>query len=177
MDWFFKGLHYLLILAIVVIGGLLLISAVPVPGNIEVKIVQSGSMEPVIHTGSLVIIKPESEYKEGEIITFMFNRNDKVPTTHRIVSVRQEGDNTFFLTKGDANENADPREIRERDVIGKVLLSVPYLGYVLDFAKKPLGFAIIIGIPAALVVYEELGKIWKEIRRKKEPEQTENNVS
>ena len=49
------------LLTIILIGvaGLFLASLIPLPGAIEIKIVKSGSMEPAIPTGSLVVIKPD----------------------------------------------------------------------------------------------------------------------
>ena len=174
LDSFFKIAYYVFIACVVVLGLLLFVSTIPIPGNIEMKIVQSGSMEPTIHTGSTVVIKSFDSYHEGDVITFYFNRADKTPTTHRIVRI----ENGVYVTKGDANENEDPRAIAQSSVVGKVLFSVPYLGFVLDFAKKPLGFALVIGVPAALIILDEVGKIWNEVRatRRKEEEEEKENV-
>lgn len=163
-DLIFKIGYYVLIAAVVALGCLLLISSVPTPLHIEVKIVESGSMEPAIHTGSLVVIKPRDSYQVGEIITFYFSLRDKIPTTHRIVEVQHVEGKTLYLTKGDANEESDPRSIPESSVVGRVFFSIPYLGYVLDFVKKPLGFALVIGVPAFLIIVDEAGKIWGEVR-------------
>jgi hypothetical protein len=47
---------------------------------------------------------------------------------------------------------------------------VPYLGYILDFAKKPIGFVLLVGVPAGLIIIDEIIKIFHEvalIKRKK----------
>ena len=146
---------------------MLLVSIVPIPGNIKVKIVQSGSMEPSIKTGGLVIIKPFSEYHIGDVIMFGEDTKTKVPTTHRIVADEVRSGVFYYTTKGDANEDPDPQQVKQSEVIGKVLFSIPYLGYVLDFAKKPLGFALLIGVPAAIVVFDEVANILRETRKLK----------
>ena len=151
--------------AVVALGLLLLVSIVPVPGNIKVKIVQSGSMEPAIKVGAVVIIKPSNEYHIGDVIMFGEDTKTKVPTTHRIVADEVRSGVFYYTTKGDANEDPDPQQVAQTEVIGKVLFSIPYLGYVLDFAKKPLGFALLIGVPAAIVVFDEAGNIWRETKR------------
>jgi len=88
-----------------------------------------------------------------------------VPTTHRVLSVRNENGTTVYTTKGDANEEEDPQEVARREVIGKVFLSVPYAGFVLDFARQPLGFALLIGLPAFLVIVSEFAAIAQEVFR------------
>ena len=88
---------------------------------------------------------------------------------------------TYFTTKGDANEDPDMGEITQDKIIGKVLFDVPYLGFIIDFAKKPLGFAIIIGLPALMVIYDEGAKIFAEMKKlkakklAKNENQNENN--
>ena len=140
---------------------------IPIPGNYEVKIVQSGSMEPKIKTGSIVVIKPDDSYGVGDIITFGKDTRRDVPTTHRIVSDKVESGVFVYTTKGDANEDTDPHEVRKSEVIGKVVFSVPYVGYLLDFARKPIGFILLIVFPAGVVVFDEVMSIWREVKKKK----------
>src|SRR3989344_9569387 len=165
MKSLFKIGYGIFVVAVVVLGLLLLTSLIPIPGNIEIKIVQSGSMEPAIKTGALVVIKPSDEYHVDDVIMFGEDTKTKVPTTHRIVADEVRSGVFYYTTKGDANEDPDPQQVAQTEVIGKVLFSIPYLGYVLDFAKKPLGFALLIGIPAAIVVFDESGNIWRETKR------------
>lgn len=144
------------------IAGLFLASMLPIPGNIEIKIVKSGSMEPTIPTGSLVVIKPVEAYKLRDIVTFGADTPTQIPTTHRIVASRVDN-GTWYTTKGDANEEQDTKEINQSEIIGKVVAHVPNAGYVLDFAKKPLGFLLLIGIPAATIIIDELINIFREV--------------
>ncbi len=148
------------------VAGLLVGSMLPIPGNIEIKIVKSGSMEPAIPTGSLVVVKPSASfaYNVGDVITFGADTRSEVPTTHRIVAVEGTGSERIFVTKGDANEDIDQESVALSEVIGKVLFSVPGAGYVLAFAREPLGFALLVGIPAGLIILEELITIGKEVR-------------
>jgi len=161
--------YYIFFGALAAVAILVLVSAFPIAGNIQIKVVESGSMAPAIKTGSVVLIKPFSSYKIGDVITFEGNfkdaRGKKVPTTHRIVDMKVERGNPVYVTKGDVNEERDTTEISHQKVIGKVLVSVPYLGYAVEAAKRPYGFLAIIVIPALIIVYDEGAKIWKEIRR------------
>jgi len=163
MEKIYKIGYGVFIGAVGLIAVVLIWSALPIEGGLKIKIVQSGSMEPAIKTGALVVIKPSGVYKEGDIITFGKDTKTEVPTTHRIVGVRVESGKTLYQTKGDANDATDMQEVASGEVIGKVLFSLPYVGYILDFAKKPFGFILIIGIPAAMIIYDEAMKIKYEI--------------
>lgn len=153
------------VLLLVLVAGLFLASLLPIPGNIEVKIVKSGSMEPSIKTGSVVVIKPEQSYQVGDVITFGEDSKARVPTTHRIMAVQNQNGQTMFTTKGDVNEEADTELTSARAVIGKVLFDVPYAGFILDFARQPIGFTFLIIIPAVVIIVDELSRIVQEIRR------------
>jgi len=79
-------------------------------------VVQSGSMEPAIHTGSVVMVKPASDYKIGDVITFGEVSKTKAPITHRIYDIKVVDGNPVYITKGDANNAPDARESSKRDV-------------------------------------------------------------
>ena len=162
MTFISKVLYALFIALLVGVTGLFLATLLPIPGNIEVKIVKSGSMEPTIMTGSIVVVKPAASYGVGDVVTFGEDTQRQIPTTHRIIAAYGGG---AFQTQGDANEEADPQAITERDIIGKVVFAAPYAGYVLDFARQPIGFTLMIGIPAGIIVIDELLKIFSEVRR------------
>jgi len=161
-----KVFYYIIIGFIVLVAVLLIISAFPITGNFKVMIVQSGSMAPAIKMGSVVAVKPADDYKIGKIITFGPYSRTKSPTTHRIYDIKVVNGQPRYITKGDANNAPDQREIQKRDILGKVLFSVPYLGFAVDFAKKPIGFGLIIIVPAALIIVDEIKKIIGEIKKK-----------
>lgn len=150
---------------VILIAVIIFASVLPIPGKLEIKIVQSGSMEPAIKTGSLAVIKPMSLYKVGDIVTFGKDTKKDIPTTHRIIADRVENGTMIYSTKGDANEDKDTKEIKQNEIIGKTIFSVPYAGYIIDFAKQPLGFVIFIGLPALYIVYDEVVKIVKEVKK------------
>jgi len=159
----FNSIFILLLLGV---AGLFLAPLLPIQNNIQIKIVESGSMEPAIQTGSLVVVKPSSVYGVGDVITFKSSSSD-VPTTHRVASIEGRGTEQQFITKGDANEEVDTETTSLSAVLGKIVIAVPYAGYVLDFARQPIGFALLIVLPALVVILGEIEKIWTEVRRKK----------
>ncbi len=162
-----KMLYYAVFVAIGFIALLLLVSIFPIAGNIKVLTVLSGSMEPAVHTGSVVIVKPITNYKVGDIITFGPNTKTQIPTPHRIAEIRVQEGQTIYKTQGDANNAEDMKEVLGKDVIGKVYISAPYAGYVVDFVRKPIGLILVIVLPAVFIVYDEVKKIMKEIKKMK----------
>lgn len=158
-------LTYAFYAAVACIVLLLLSSALPIPGGIKTFVVQSGSMEPAIKTGGIVVVKPMASYAVGDIITFGPRSKQKPPTTHRIVEVKEDGN---FVTKGDANNGEDMRTVSRYEVIGRVLFSVPYVGYAVAAAQKPWGFVVIVIIPAVIIIWEEANKIWMEVKKKQD---------
>lgn len=172
MKVLFNSLYYIFVTLIIAVALMLLMSTVPVPGNIKVKIVQSGSMEPTIMTGGIIVIRPASLYEVGDIITFGKDTKTQIPTTHRIVKKEGSGLNAVFTTKGDANDAEDPKPTNYSEIGGKVLFTLPYLGYILSFAKKPMGFVLLVGVPALIIILDEIQKIIGEVRKIKRKKTT-----
>ena len=163
-------IYWLFIGTLLLFAGLTVFSKLEAPGGFRVYTVQSGSMEPAVRAGGIVVVKSVNTYQAGDVITFYPDANNTKtpPTTHRIVEVH---DNEL-LTKGDANEDNDREAITKSQVLGKVFITFPYLGYVINFSRTQMGFIVLIVIPAVLIVYSELGNIKKEILGLKNKKQT-----
>jgi signal peptidase len=156
--------NVVLILAMA-IGLLLTVSILPIRGNFRILSVISGSMEPTIKTGSLIVVKPADEYKQGDIITFRSTdaKQEKDNTTHRISAVEEVDGFVEYKTKGDANEVEDSDKVKLSQIIGKHLFSINYLGFILLYIKTLPGLLILIMVPATIIIYEEVKKIKTEI--------------
>lgn len=109
-------------------------------------LVQSGSMEPSIMTGDLILVKKETAYSQNEVITFQ-NTNQRI-TTHRILEIK----NGIFQTKGDANRVGDNDTISKEQILGKVALVLPKVGFLVAFAKTLPGLIILVLIPAGILI-------------------------
>ena len=164
LKFIFSIVYYVVLAVVIAVAVILVLPVLPIQGNIQTKVVLSGSMEPAIHVGSVIVIKPEDTYAVGDVVTFGKDTKTNIPTTHRLFASHIQNGVLYYQTKGDANEDPDAREITSKDIEGKVLFSIPYLGYFIDFAKRPLGFFIIIILPAAFIVLDELRKIYIEMR-------------
>jgi signal peptidase I len=158
----------LFLLILVGVGAIFFAPSIPGMPAVEMKIVQSGSMEPGIKTGGVVVLAPATNYHVGDVITYT-DTSVTIPTTHRIVDSYMERGQTWFVTKGDANESIDASPVPASAVLGRVAFTVPFVGFVLDFARQPMGFALLIVLPALLIILGEIDKIVREIRGRRQP--------
>ncbi|MFC2020629.1 signal peptidase I [Chloroflexota bacterium] len=121
--------------------------------NWHVNAVLTGSMEPELTVGSLVItspIEPENVVV-GDIITFRPVSVGENMITHRVISIGRSS-SVYFETKGDANDRADPFTVPAQNLIGKVSWHAPYWGYFTEFLKTPIGFLFAIVIPGVVII-------------------------
>ena len=112
-------------------------------------IVRSGSMEPALSKHDLIIIKAKSDYREGDIVTFVSNNGSLV--THRIISLSENE----IITQGDANNVADS-EIDPQMILGEVILILPGIGLFATFLSTPIGIIYIIAIPIFIIIITHL---------------------
>lgn len=139
-----------------VLVGIMLILAVLLWGvkfmGLNVFIVQSGSMEPAYHVGSVVYVKTAdaADLRVGDVITYQLSNSVRV--THRIVEVVEDGGGRAFRTKGDANEEADLGLVQSTAIVGKVVFSIPLLGYFTAYIQHPPGSYLLIAAGAAILL-------------------------
>ena len=112
--------------------------ALPMPLGFGMTVVLSGSMEPELSVGDLLIVVKSDDYSEGDVIVFQKSRSAVV---HRIMSI--DGDS--IITQGDANNTPD-EPISHSNIKGKVLLAVPIVGYVINLINTPIGTIILLGL-------------------------------
>ncbi len=124
-------------------------------------VVQSGSMEPSIRVGDLIIIHAEPTYSKTDVITFKDTTQHTI--THRVLEVSSDSP-PRLTTKGDANQSADTEVIKVAQVIGKVVLVVPKVGYAIQFIRTPWGFIATILAPAILILSDEIKSLYRSLR-------------
>jgi signal peptidase len=132
-------------------------------------VVLSGSMEPKMSPGDAVIVRevPPSKIESGDIITFQ--TGSETPTTHRVVEIQQTDEGQAYVTKGDANEDADRGTVPHDRVVGEVIFVIPFIGHLIQFANTQMGFLALVLTPMVLFVVSELWEMAKSIR---EPDST-----
>ncbi len=111
-------------------------------------VVLTGSMEPSIKPGDYITIvkKDPDSYKVGDVVTYVHEGNK---VTHQIISIN--GDEV--ITQGTANNNADI-PISKSDILGKQVITIPKLGYVMKFLSSTTGIILIVGLIIAVVFWE-----------------------
>jgi len=139
-------------------------------------VVLSGSMEPTYHVGSLIYVNSVNymELEVGDPITFMISEDTVV--THRIIEIlpdENEPQTLRFFTQGDANEVPDGSSVHYKNIIGKPVFSVPYLGYVSNYIQNPPGMYVAIAGCALLMILVFLPDIFsddeEEEKKKRKP--------
>lgn len=127
-------------------------------------VVLSGSMEPTIRIGDIIIVRPKESYGKNDTVTF--RSTDGRIVTHRIVEEKKDGNKTVFTTKGDANRSEDQDTITQGDILGTVVLVVPKIGYAAEFSRTWMGFALFVGIPVVLLIAGEVVGMFTHERRR-----------
>lgn len=153
----------------------------------QLKTVLSGSMEPDIQTGSIIAIEPGGDmtrFKENDVITFQDEEQKLI--THRIIEVTESGDSTLYRTKGDNNNGPDINPVLSDNVVAVYTgFTIPYLGYVVNFAQSQNG-AFLLLIPGLLLLIYAGFTIWKALsglettkqkEQSEEPEKDDQRLS
>lgn len=172
LDKILKIVYGVFIALVVVVALIFIIPLLPIPGNYNIKVVLSGSMEPDIKTGAIVLVKPENSYEVGDIINFDGNfrlNGQKLSITHRVTekNIDEATGNITYKTKGDANDDEDFEMVSHNKVLGRVIFDVPYIGYVVETAQKPYGFLALILIPAGIIIFDQSKVILQEFKKMK----------
>jgi len=120
------------------------------------------SMSPTINYGSLVVVyRPSfSSISAGDIIAFHDPRGNPGTIIHRVVSLEECGTSTCLTTKGDnnaTNPTPDPWVVTEQDYVGKVILVVPFAGYLSPALWGFKGLSVILPIAFDVFIFTFVG--------------------
>jgi signal peptidase len=112
---------------------LLTFSALSFSGNVKARIVLTGSMEPAISAGDVIITTPIAHKtpKINDVIAYQakrFNGEKVAVFSHRIIGGDIENG---FIMKGDANKSPDPQKPKAEDILGVVFFVIPFIGNLL----------------------------------------------
>ena len=127
--------------------------AFPMPLGFGVSVVLSGSMEPALSVGDLLIVTEQDGYSVNDMVVFQEGRSAVV---HRIVAM----DGETVTTKGDANNTADDPFSSEL-IRGKVVLVIPVIGYLVSIVKTPIGTVLLLAL-AVWLLNRSFGRTQKE---------------
>lgn len=117
--------------------------------NTAILVVLTGSMEPTIKSGEMIIIKEQADYNVDDIVTYKEDRNFFV--THRIINKYEDK----YETKGD-NNNLIDEPIDKDQIEGKVIYHSKVCGFFILYLLKPITLIVII----IFIVKEFFGHIY-----------------
>ena len=128
--------------------------------------VLSGSMEPLLSTGDVVVDEPigPRQVRVGDVVTFADPGHRGRRITHRVRSVHITGARARFVTKGDANDSVERWDMDAHGRLGRVVYRVPMVGYLVAHLGDPRAKLALIVVPAALLALLELARIWRPRR-------------
>lgn len=146
--------HSLLMGALVAFA--LLVVAIPLATGGEWRTVQTGSMEPAISSGDVVLVTSDNPVEIGDVIAFSDPLQPDRDILHRVVDISDQG---LLTTKGDANDVDDPWQISPSEVIGTQSLSIPKIGLLVQTASTDLGIFFFLFLPASFILVNE-SRVW-----------------
>lgn len=119
--------------------------------GLEMFVVTSGSMQPSIDPGDVVMVDvARGRFGVGDVITFRPHDESSLFITHRVVEVLGgDRSNTEYVTKGDANPNRDLEPVSANQVVGSVSAVLPVVGRVVLGLRDPR-FVLMVGVAVAL---------------------------
>lgn len=143
-------------------AGLLIAVAAPLALGHRPLTVLSGSMEPAIATGDVIVVKPirPAEARVGNVVTYRDAQGKSI--THRVRRVRAARDGKFeFITKGDASNATERWAMAADGELGRTVYRIPLMGHALSHTRSRPGRLLLVVLPLALLAAVELVAIWR----------------
>ena len=142
--------------ALAMVAGLLVWSVLPLAVGWTPRAIMSGSMEPRIHVGDVVVGRPvdPAQLVEDQVVTVTDPDHPVKTRTHRLLRRDAQG---RLILKGDANPQADSTPVEPEAVLGLGVIRVPYVArpayWFAEQAYVPLGttlaLLVLVGLTAA----------------------------
>lgn len=137
---------------------------VPKIGGYCPLIVLTGSMEPEISSGDLIICKQieSDQVNVGDVIAFFDpDSTGTAVLTHRVTEITEENGSLLFKTKGDANNTEDRSPVPADSLVGAYQFKISGAGNVAMFMQTTAGLVVCVVVPLILLV------AWDIIRRRR----------
>lgn len=143
LRWGSRVLFTAIVAAVLALIAVLLV--IPRLTNGAALTVLTGSMEPEIPVGSVVMIRPvdPGTLRVGDVATYQVSPGREVFITHRIVRIDDSTSPASFVFKGDANRGEDTEPVPAGAIRGQVWFHVPHLGAVRDSVQGKAGLGLL----------------------------------
>lgn len=139
------------------VAAALVVVALPLVTKGEWRTVVSGSMEPYVSPGDVVLVAPTPEAPGvGDVVAFVDPLQPDRDVLHRVVALDEQG---ALVTRGDANDVDDPWTVAPSEVLGVEVLTIPRLGFLVSTVASDVGILLFLVVPALLILFNE-SKVW-----------------
>ncbi len=143
-------------------------------------VIISESMIPSINVyDAVVTVRVKQDHiKINDIITFINSEIETAgtPITHRVIGIVETEDGIKYRTKGDHNNTEDFALTSPSDVIGKVYLRIPMIGYIQIFMTKPIGWLLVIVLPCLFIIGSDLLRLIGITKKDKNSSQDQSPI-
>ena len=150
-------------------------NATPNIFGIKLFSIVSGSMEPEISKGDVILVEKvdQGELKEGDIISYKVE-NETI--THRIIKIENiENGEVQYTTKGDSNDIPDSIKIKYENIEGKYISKIHKIGKIVILLQNKIVFFIALSILILVYLHErKMIKIKLKRKRKRRMYDIEN---
>ena len=142
--------------------GLIVAVTLPAAFGLHPLTVLTGSMRPGIQPGDMVVDEPvrATQIRVGDIVTFRDPSQDRT-ITHRVRQADVFDGQVHVITRGDANDTVEKWQIPISGQVGRVVYTVPKIGYPVTWSHTRNGRLAMVSLPALLLAIMALVKIWR----------------
>jgi signal peptidase len=152
------------LVAVLAVGLLAAVAVGPRLGLFRIETVLSGSMRPTFGPGDLILVTPEpvTAVRPGQVISYQIPIGDHHVESHRVVSVKPDGERPIIETRGDNNSAPDPWRARlTSSTAWRVRAVIPAVGNAIVFLRTPTVHLITVLLVPALLAAWWLLRIWR----------------
>lgn len=144
----------------------------------HVYYIATGSMEPTIKAGEVIVGKEMAieDLRENYIVTFHGTKGDLAGKiiTHRIEKIYEENGQVYVVTKGDAAGNEDA-PFEAEHIISVMKFKVPFAGVLIRLISNKFGFFFIILIPLSIIFVKQIIDFKEALKEENESEEEQLN--
>lgn len=176
-------IKFIISVVVILISGYVVLNYVPFIAKYDHYVIATNSMEPVINVGDVVIIDTGvglDDLETNQIIAFYADiRGDgkKQVVVHYLDSITEVEGERIFRTRPEISDDIDPWKLKDSDIVGAHVLTIPKIGPFLLFAQSTIGRVVLIADIVVIYIIISVAFPSKDKKKKmnditnKEPEQ------
>lgn len=148
--------------------------------GLNIYYIATPSMEPTLEVGDIIVsknVKDYSKLKVDDVITYkgeVGSYSGKL-ITHQIIDIKENNGVYTFITKGTKEGATVDPEVREDQVVSKMLFEVPLLGKIVTLMNNKVVFFFVIIVPFAVMLFFECINVVKICKKEEVDSNEEQN--